>query len=335
MKKNLTLGFMALVIASYGFMASPNAAQAECSWNGYANSGGKCGVSYKQDKHDKKEYKYQNWNWGYSYNEDYLRAYIERLLALLEMLENRDNDNDDDDDYNDDDDEAEVRTLSATSIDEDSASLRAIVDMNDDDEAELFFEYGTSAGNLNKDSESRDLDSSDDGDTLSIAIDDLEEDTKYFFRAVVIQDDGDKDYGVTSYFFTEEDDSNDDDDNDVHPTVTTQSPNNVSTSSATLRGTVDMNDFENGVSFFVYGEDESQVEDVEDDFDSYDDVDEDGEDLRKSLVDPDVDDVETYASDVTGLDPNTDIFYVMCVAYDDEDSDDTVKCGTVREFETD
>jgi hypothetical protein len=320
MNRTLTLGFMALVIASYGFMASPNAAEAACSWNGYMNSGGKCGVSW-----EKKEHKKDKFTGGHYYNEDFLRAYIDRLLALLEMLEDRDG-------GSNNNDESEVRTLSATSIDEDSASLRAIVDMNDDDEAELFFEYGTSAGNLNKDSESRDLDSSDDGDTQSIVIDDLEEDTKYFFRAVVIQDDGNKDYGATFSFFTEEDDSNDD---DVHPTVTTQSPNNVGTSSATLRGTVDMNDFENGVAFFVYGEDESQVKDVEDDFDSYDDVDEDGDDLRKSLVDPDVDDVETYASDVTQLDENTEIFYVMCVAYEDEDDDDTVACGTVREFETD
>jgi hypothetical protein len=322
MKKTFIMSAVVVALFSYGFATGPSVAEAACSVNGYMNSGGKCGGSFKQfeKKPEKFEKKYSNY--------DSLNAYIQHLLLLLAQYD-RNNDNDDDDDS--DTDEAEVRTLSATNIDEDGATLRAIIDMNDDDEAEFYFEYGTSAGNLGTKTTIRDLDDTDDGDTQSETITGLNDDTRYYFRAVVKDEDGDKDYGITYSFMTEDDSSTNDDED---PVVTTMSATNTDSDSSELRGSVDMNDFENGTAFFVFGENENQVGDVEDDFDSYTDVDEDNDDLRKVLTDSDVDGSESYTKEVTGLDDNTDIFFTLCVEYEDEDDDETLECGAVRTFET-
>jgi hypothetical protein len=129
------------------------------------------------------------------------------------------------------------------------------------------------------------------------------------------------------------DDSGNED--DEVPIVTTRSATDVDDDSAVLRGAIDMNDFDNGVAFFVYGEARAQVVDVEDDFVSFDDVDEDGDDLRKVLVDSDVDGASSYSKTVTDLDENTEIYFTFCVEYEDEDDDETLVCGSVREFETD
>lgn len=329
MKKLTIIASVFVLVASFAFAAAPSSANAMCSPNGYINSGGKCGQSFKWEKKEKKQDFNYSWKYGGNgYNTDYLQAYINHLLALLAALENA---NDDDDEDNNDGD-VYVRTLGAIDINEDSATLRGAIDMRSEDEAELYFEYGDSVSDLDTDTARMTLDESDDDEVMEKTIDGLEDDTKYFFRAVAVDEDGEKDYGVIYSFFT--DDSDDDDNDDVHPTVTTNAAEDVDTDSADLRGTVDMEDFENGVAFFVYGEDEDQIDDVEDDFNSYDDVDDDDEDLRKTLVDSDVDGTEAYEHTVTGLDENTNIYFALCVAFEDEDDDDTLECGTTRTFET-
>ena len=80
---------------------------------------------------------------------------------------------------------------------------------------------------------------------------------------------------VLSFQDNDEDGNN----NDEDPDVTTDDAEDVEDDRAELHGEVDMNDFNNGVVFFVYGEDEDQVEDVEDDVsrrkeDTWHDVDE-------------------------------------------------------------
>lgn len=121
---------------------------------------------------------------------------------------------------------------------------------------------------------------------------------------------------------------------DNEPDAVTFSARNIEDDEAEIRGEVDMNDFRNGRVFFVYGEDEDEVEDVEDE-DQYDDVDERGDDLQKILVDSDLDDDDSYSRTITGLDDDTRYYFRICVEYEDEDGDDTVECGDVREFRTD
>jgi type II secretory pathway pseudopilin PulG len=122
---------------------------------------------------------------------------------------------------------------------------------------------------------------------------------------------------------------------DDEPDAETESARDVEDNTAELRGEVDMNDFNNGLVFFVYGEDEDQVEDIEDDYDEYSDIDEDGDDLQKFIVDRDLDDDESYRGDVFGLDEETDYYFQICVEYEDDDDDEVIVCGGVEDFETD
>jgi hypothetical protein len=129
--------------------------------------------------------------------------------------------------------------------------------------------------------------------------------------------------------------SNSSNNNFDKPDVSTDNADDIRDDEAELNGEVDMNDAENGIVFFVYGEDEDQIEDVERDYDSYSDVDEDGDDLQKERVDSGFDGDDNFSEDVDNLDSNTEYFYVLCVEYEDEDGDDTLECGDVEEFETD
>lgn len=122
---------------------------------------------------------------------------------------------------------------------------------------------------------------------------------------------------------------------DDEPEVETDRARNIDDDRAELRGSVDMMDFDDGEVFFVYGEDEDQVEDVEDDYDSYRDVDEDGDDLQKVRVDSNFDGDDDFRETVTGLDDDTDYYYQICVGFEDEDDDDVIICGGVEEFTTD
>ena len=123
--------------------------------------------------------------------------------------------------------------------------------------------------------------------------------------------------------------------NDDEPEANTDTARNVDEDSAELRGDVDMNDFNNGEVFFVYGEDEDQVEDIEDDYDEYGDIDEGGDDLQKIKVDSSLDNYRTYWQLVVNLDDNTDYYYQICVEYEDDDNDQVITCGGVEHFETD
>jgi hypothetical protein len=119
------------------------------------------------------------------------------------------------------------------------------------------------------------------------------------------------------------------------PDVTTKTVRNVEDTSADLRGSVDMNDFENGRVFFVYGKSKSQVRDIEDDYSTYRDIDEDGDYLQKESVDTDLDTQDDYDRTVRNLDDNSDYYARMCVQYEDYDTDDVLLCGGTESFSTD
>jgi len=240
-----------------------------------------------------------------------------RLMQLLAQLEDQS-----------DDSEVAIVTRSASDISDEDALLRGrVADFNRSDYADVWFEYDT---------DNRDLDEKtsveriyeDESEYFENRVSNLEDDTAYYFRAVGEDDEGQRDYGGIVRFTTDGGD-------EEHPGVTTQSATDIQDDQADLRGYVDMNDFNNGEVFFVYGEDESQIEDVEDDFDSYANVDEDGEDLQKVRVDTDLDSSDSYREEVGGLDDNTKHYFSICVGYEDEYDDDVIKCGSVRSFTTD
>lgn len=167
----------------------------------------------------------------------------------------------------------------------------------------------------------------------------------YYYRAVLEDRRGDTyegsvqsvSVGGTSYnnynddWYDNDDDWNDDDE-DI-PDVTTDDADDVTESRAELRGEVDMQNAEDGIVFFVYGEDEDQVEDAADE-DRYSDIDTDNEDLQKVKVASNFDDEDDFYAVVTGLADNTDHYFRICVEYEDEDNDDRLECGDVESFET-
>ena len=232
--------------------------------------------------------------------------------------------------------DVDITTRSATSIDEDSAMLRGTFDLNDEEDALVWFEYGTRSSNLSERTNKTKVDE-DDSDDFTKTVTSLDSDTRYYFRAVV-EDNGDREYGATLSFFTDEDgddtDDNDSDSDDENPEAKTLTANAIDEDSADIHGSVDMNDFEDGTVFFVYGEDEDMVNDV-DEFDTFGDIDEEDNDLLTFRVDSDLDNSGTYIGELRELDDNTVYYYRIGVEYEDEDGDDTLELGAVRNFRTD
>lgn len=234
--------------------------------------------------------------------------------------------------------DVEVDTLRARDVEDDEATLYGDIDLDDAPYADVWFEYGEDS---DLDDKSSSIRVDDDGD-FDIDVDDLDEDERYYFRAVAKAPNGEYSYGrVLSFdadnnYDDDDDDYNDDDDdyNDDEPSVETEDAEDVSDDSADLEGSVDMNDFEDGLVFFVWGEDEDMVEDVDGE-DSYSDIDEDGADLQKYSVSNGLDGSRDFTLTVYGLDDETDYYFRICVEYEDEDDDETLECGSVEHFETD
>ncbi|MAQ77353.1 hypothetical protein CL684_02410 [Candidatus Campbellbacteria bacterium] len=246
----------------------------------------------------------------------------------------------------------DVDTMSARDVEDDEAELRGEVDMNDFRNGIVFFVYGQDEDMIEdveddydeydevEDDEENDdfevvrVDSNLDGqEDYEEEVDGLEEDEDYYFVLCVEYDDEDNDEtlecGDVEDFETDDDNSNDDE-----PEVETLSAQNVTDDSARLRGDVDMNDFEDGLVFFLYGEDEDDVEDATDE-DEYDDIDEQGDDLQKVIEENNFDGSDDFELNVFGLDDNQEYYFAICVEYEDDDNDETLECGDVEEFETD
>lgn len=142
-------------------------------------------------------------------------------------------------------------------------------------------------------------------------------------------------YGSPYYYYYPTNSGGSNSNRDEEPDVETDRARSITDDSARLEGSVDMNDFDDGEVFFVYGEDRNQIRDVEDDYDSYNDVDEDGNDLQKVRVDSSLDRDDDYSYTVRSLDDDTRYYFSLCVGYEDEDNDDVLACGSVEDFETD
>jgi hypothetical protein len=261
-----------------------------------------------------------------------------------------------DNNNNNNDDEADATTDSATDINDDSAELNGEVDMNDAEDGEVFFVYGLDEDMIaaveddfdsysDVDEDGDDLqkvlvDSSlDDDEDYTENVTNLEEDEEYFFQICVGYEDEDNDDVITcggvEDFTTDDNGSNNNNNDGDEPEVNTLAAKNIEDDEAELHGEVDMNDFEDGLVFFVYGQDEDQVADIADDFDTYSDIDEDGDDLQKMQADSGLDDYRSYWELAWDLEDDTDYYFQICVEYEDEDNDDVIICGGVEDFQTD
>ncbi len=329
--KTFISGLLALVMAVS--VLAPATASAASSWNGVYNSNGKSLNSWKQEN----RYQYTS----YSSQQQILQAYIRQLEQLLAQLRAQQQwDNDWDDDWNSGSSDVTVTTRSVDNVEDDMATLRGRIDFGNSDDAVVYFQWGTQSNRLNEETPNIVLEDNDDED-FSARIDDLDENRTYYFRAVAEDEDGRLDYGSILSFRSDDDQNDDDDDwddddnDEDQPDVETLGTTNVRTTSAELRGEVDMNDFEDGYVFLVYGEDEDMVDEIADEYDEYADIDTDGDNLQKTGVYSGLDDYRTFWTTVSNLDEDTEVFYAYCVEYEDEDNDETITCGDTESFTTD
>lgn len=324
MKKIFTGLTLALVVVT-GLAGAAPIANAASNYNGYYSSHG-----------DSWNYANNNYVYTSSYQQASIQAYIRQIEALLAQLRALQSGNN----YNSGgygNSEVSVMTRSAEAIKDDAATLRGTVDFNSSDEATVYFHFGISANNLNEETAQIVLSDSDD-EEFDARIDDLDEDRTYYFRAIAEDEDGRRVQGAILSFRSDDDGRNNDDDDyddEDWPSVETGDANDIEENSAELEGEVDMNDYEDGYVFLVYGEDDDVVGDVADDFDSYQDVDEDSYNLQKVAVDSSLDGDSDYQVNISGLNDDTEIFYAYCVAFEDDDNDDRIVCGDTESFTTD
>lgn len=171
-----------------------------------------------------------------------------------------DNENDNDDDDDDDNNQnEEVVTLSATSIDEDSARLRGeVTDGNNVDVWFVLSRYDSTPSCGDDDIRYSVSGDYDDGDEFGRTVSGLSDDEEYYFRAC-----SDDDSGNIRSFVTDEDDSDNDDDDDNNNdndnnnnngdgSIITTDATGVTTTSAILNGVV-VNDGGNQRVWFEYG----------------------------------------------------------------------------------
>jgi hypothetical protein len=160
--------------------------------------------------------------------------------------------------------------------------------------------------------------------------------TSYYRACADNEDNNDILSGLRQEIIINNDDGGDPNNNE-EPNAETRNADNVDENSAELNGRVEMNDFNNGIVFFVYGQDESQIEDVDQDYNDYSDIDEDDDDLMKELVDNDndSDSWQNYSEDINGLEEDERYYYRICVEFENSNGDDELECGNVEDFETD
>lgn len=321
-KTIISLTFAVALVLTSTVITTPSA-EASCSSSGYFHSDGKCENSFKSWKswsHDFKPKFEQPRNYGF--DDTQLLMMIERLQEMIRLLEQRlDNQSDQGD--------VSVVTRSAISVEEDSATLRGRLYLNDESEADVYFEYGTTKTNLDEETDHETITDGDDSDYFESNIDDLEAGQIYYYRAVAEDENGDESYGMISSFKTISTDDSD------LPSVTTSPAEDITENTAELHGSVDMNDYENGLVFFVYGEDDSVVSDIENDYTEFADINEDGDNLQKVEVDSDLDNDEQYQPDIADLNNDTKIYYAACVEFENSDNDQELICGITKSFQTD
>ncbi|PIR98202.1 MAG: hypothetical protein COT89_00615 [Candidatus Colwellbacteria bacterium CG10_big_fil_rev_8_21_14_0_10_42_22] len=212
----------------------------------------------------------------------------------------------DDDDPGPTEDAPEATTVSATDVDEDSATLRCDVDANGND-TEVWFEWGEDDDDLDEDTSKVDVDADETNERVEIDIDDLDEDTKYYFRCVAKNSEG-TDRGNILNFTTDDNGGGSGD----KPSATTLSADRIDEDSARLRCEVDTNGDDADV-WFEWGED----------------TDLDEKTSKISVQDGETNEIVTKI--ISGLDEDTK-YYFRCFIEDDGGEEDE---GSTRSFTTD
>ena len=213
--------------------------------------------------------------------------------------------NGDDEPEPEEDDDLEVTTGSPDDVNHDEAVLTCDVDGTNGDDTNVRIQYSEDADELDWGSDSKFVD--EDGE-VSIKLDNLDEDTKYYYRCAA-SNDNDSDTGSVRNFTTDGDGGGGTGDK---PSATTLSADNIDEDSARLRCEVDTNGDDADV-WFEWGEDTDLDEDTS----------------KVSVNDDETN--ETVTKTITGLDEDTK-HYFRCRIEDDGGETDT---GSTKNFTTD
>ena len=257
---------------------------------------------------------------------DYLYSIVVQLQAQLAALQANNSNSDNSDIVN--------AVTEGVSVSSDEVVMEGKVEFDEKDSVRAWFEYGTSQSVTQSTQSVSFTGSANSTKSVLIAAPVIENNQTYYFRMVAEDSDEEYSEGAIKSFYVSNYDSDDNNNDEDAPSVSVEDADDVDENSAELAGDVDMNNFNNGTVFFVYGEDENDVEDAADE-DQYSDIDTNGLDIMKTIVDSDLDDDDTYNLDVSGLDEDTNYFFRICVEYDDEDNDETLECSSVEELTTD
>jgi hypothetical protein len=201
-----------------------------------------------------------------------------------------------------------IITNDATNIEDDSAVLNGEVeDTGNDTVSSLKFRYGTSSNNLNSTVYASPSSTNSDGTDFDYQLNNLDEDTTYYFKACGTNDAG-EDCGSVKSFSTDGENNNDD-----NIEVTTLSAQNIEDDSATLRGDIIETNGEDVVRYFEYGEDEDDLDET-------------------TYLSGETDNEGDFSKTINGLDDDTTYYFRACIESQDSNDED---CGSVKSFSTD
>lgn len=220
-----------------------------------------------------------------------------------------------------------IVTGNAKDINENRATLRATITFKKESFAYVWFLYGEEPNDLYmKTSENIALKTN--GRYSSKTITRLDSNTIYYYRVVAQDRNGNLAYGKIKSLKTKIDKV------DEKPKVTTKNVTNITRHSATIAGEVDMNDFRDGVVFFIYGEDRSEIDQVKTRYTTYNEIRERGDRRQKVLLDNNFDRYKSFTTQINYLDLHTKYYYAIGVAYEDINGDDVILMGYTRYFST-
>lgn len=237
-----------------------------------------------------------------------------------------------------------IDTRSATSVDENSATLRGQVD--DGETQNVYFNYSTNSNVSCRQGDGRTVRPNDfdrlrnSTDSFSVNIDDLRANTRYYFRACgTDRISRDLVTGPREDFTTDAEESDPVEPSNPNPNtssldVQTQQERQVEITSAQLRGRVDTGSVRDVDVFFVWGEDESDIEDVARE-NRYDDIREDGRNIQISrILRENFDGTDNFQLNVNGLSANERVYYRLCAEFEDSRGEDDIRCGDIEDFST-
>lgn len=231
-----------------------------------------------------------------------------------------------------------VQTLDATGETQNRATLNGIV--TEGTTRNTYFVYGTNSSQVQCSNASApriiSIDWQDEfsrGDEYSASLGGLSSDRTYYYRACATT------AGFNSVLAEGRLESfqtlgNTNSGSGNTPIATTEDERDVERTSAQLNGNIDMNGVNDGDVFFVWGTDQSDINDVDVE-NRFSDVRVDGDRIQKREVRDNFDGERDFDLVVSSLQEDETYYYRMCVEYEDDSNRDQIECGITERFDTD